>query len=191
MVDGLVCRKPRSITGTSLRELVEAQGPQPPEQVVSWAAQVCGVLTYLHDRGWLYQLIHPCQLLLQPDGRIVLGDFGCLIPFDCGRKGNFMGYPGYAAPELYGGGNAGPRSDIYSLGVTLFYLLTGTEPQGRPNALRSLDPELPEGLEYIISKCMELSPEDRYVDCKALLHDLSRYQKLPPSRNFFRRLFHC
>ncbi|MGH2408978.1 MAG: serine/threonine-protein kinase, partial [Chloroflexota bacterium] len=98
--------------------------------VVSWADQVLDVLSYLHGRPSpvIFRDLKPANLMLTPDGRIRLIDFGIARVFSRQSKGTAIGTPGYAPPEQYQG-LAEPASDLYALGATMHHLLTGRDPR--------------------------------------------------------------
>lgn len=174
------------IDGISLGKKVLAEGPQKENDVVKWAVMICDVLNYLHKvRGnpIIYCDMKPANLMLTKSGNIMLVDFG--IAKECVR-GDIsstvkIGTKGYASPEQYKGQALDERTDIYSLGTTLFNLVTGIEPKDPPNAIvpiRKVDTSLSEGLEYIINKCTEINPEKRYKNCNELKSDLLNIDKL-------------
>lgn len=176
------------IDGTSLGKKVAAEGPLPEEQVVEWAKMLCDVLDYLHtvkDNPIVYRDMKPDNIMLTQAGRIKLIDFG--IAKEC-RRGEkqltaSIGTRGYAAPEQYKGASniLDERTDIYSLGASLFYLVTGMTPGKPPNGIRpvrQVNPLVSEGLEYIIAKCTEDVPEERYQNCRELREDLNNIQQL-------------
>ena len=174
------------IDGISLSKKVLAEGAQRENDVVKWAIMVCDVLHYLHTvRGnpILYCDMKPANIMLTKSGNIMLVDFGIAKEYS---KMDILstvriGTKGYASPEQYKGQILDERTDIYSLGVTLFYLVTAIEPKDPPNAIlpiRNIDASLSEGLEYIINKCTDLNPENRYKNCIELKHDLLNIDKL-------------
>ncbi|MCL2425316.1 MAG: serine/threonine protein kinase [Oscillospiraceae bacterium] len=170
------------INGITLKKKVSTEGSLPESDVVTWAKMLCEVLIYLHtvkENPIVYRDMKPDNIMLTESGRIKLIDFG--IAKECRRgevqnSGN-IGTKGYAAPEQYKGASNifDERTDIYGLGATLFFLVTGQVPGKPPNAVepvRQVNPTLSEGLEYIIDKCMRNNPDERYNNCEELLADL-------------------
>ncbi|HJD40028.1 MAG TPA: serine/threonine protein kinase [Candidatus Blautia stercoripullorum] len=174
------------VEGWSLDRIVKEQGPQREENAVDWAKQLCDVLSYLHTRNppVIYRDMKPSNIIRRGDGRIVLIDFGTAREFKGGQGKDTLclGTRGYAAPEQYGGrGETDERTDIYGLGATLYFILTGHDPGTAPYEIcpiRRWDPRLSPGLERIIQKCTRKNPEERYPSCKELLYDLEHYKQL-------------
>ena len=176
------------VDGTSLGRKVQAEGPLKEKEVVEMAKMLCEVLDYLHNARQnpiVYRDMKPDNVMLTQSGKIKLIDFG--IAKECVRgqveQGANIGTKGYAAPEQYRGTSniLDERTDIYSLGATLYYLVTGIVPGKPPNAIKSvrqIDSSLSEGLEYIILKCANDDPEKRYQNCKELNNDLENIDKL-------------
>ncbi len=159
--------------------------------VIEWAKQLCDVLGYLHSRdpAIIYRDMKPSNVMLKPDGNIVLIDFGTAREFKENKveDTSVLGTAGYAAPEQYGGhGQTDARTDIFCLGATLYHLLTGQNPchyqygiypfQEYP--IRHWNPQLSSGLEAIITKCTARHPSDRYQTCAQLLYALDHYDEL-------------
>ncbi len=181
------------IEGEMLETLVKRSGPQPVEKVVNWTEQLCDVIGYLHSRNpaHIYRDVKPANIMLKPDGKIMLIDFGITRLYDenAEKDENNVGTKGYASPEQYGDrGQTDARSDIYSIGVTMHRLLTGFDPTVSTSLpdIRELNPQLPSHLSYVIKKCTEFDRENRYKSCMELKKDL-----YPPQRkgifNFFKR----
>ena len=173
------------IHGRTLQELLRDFGPPDQDTVLDWARQLCDVLIYLHSREppVIYRDMKPANIMLTPEGKVILIDFGTALEMDGGGDEDIcLGTRGYASPEQYGGaGRADSRSDIYCLGVTLHHLLTGHAPDGPPLGLRPLryyNPSLSEGLERIIIRCTRDDPEERYQDCQDLLYDLEHHERI-------------
>ena len=174
------------IEGKSLNSILQEQGAQKQEDVVEWAKQLCDVLGYLHSRKppIIYRDMKPANVMLKPDGRVMLIDFGIAREFKENRVADTvcLGTRGYAAPEQYGGhGQTDGRTDIYCLGATLYHLLTGHNPSEPPfemYPIRYWNPKLSSGLEEIILKCTQQNPADRYQSCAELMYDLEHYTEL-------------
>lgn len=118
------------IRGQSLRQLIAVAGPQGEGQVLQWAAEIADILKYLHDQDppVIHRDISPDNLVLRDDGKLFLIDFGAANEFVGTATGTLIGKQCYIAPEQFRG-KAAPCSDIYGLGGTLFFLLTGEEPE--------------------------------------------------------------
>lgn len=168
------------IEGRPLSRVLEESGAQPQEDVIRWAKQLCDVLGYLHTRtpAIIYRDMKPANVMLKPDGRVTLIDFGTAREFKEKNVADTtcLGTVGYAAPEQFGGmGQTDVRTDIYCLGSTLYHLVTGMNPCGYPyeiRPIREVNPALSFGLEKIILKCTRRNPQDRYQSCAELLYAL-------------------
>lgn len=165
------------IEGESLDKILNEYGAQPEEMVVNWAKQLCDALSYLHSQKppIIYRDMKPANVMLKPEGNIKIIDFGIAREY---KEQNLadttvLGTKGYAPPEQYSG-QTDPRSDIFALGMTMHHLLTGVDPRnGEPYApVRQWNPELSEGIETIIDRCVEPAAENRYQSCADLLYDL-------------------
>lgn len=165
------------IEGESLDKILSEYGAQPEERVVEWAKQLCNALSYLHSQKppIIYRDMKPANVMLKPEGNIKIIDFGIAREY---KEQNLsdttvLGTKGYAPPEQYSG-QTDPRSDIFALGMTMHHLLTGIDPRnGEPYApVRQWNPELSEGIEIIIDRCVEPAAENRYQSCSDLLYDL-------------------
>ena len=140
------------VAGRNLEEELAARGePLPEGLVIDIARQLCDVLAYLHGLAppIIYRDMKPSNVMLNANGRVVLVDFGIARLFKAARKGTMIGTLGFAPPEQYQG-LVDPRSDIYSLGATLHYVLTGRDPEKFPPfsfpPVRELRPEVSSNL---------------------------------------------
>ncbi|HLL15681.1 MAG TPA: protein kinase [Pyrinomonadaceae bacterium] len=161
--------------GDFLARLRNAPGGRIDEKTVTdWACQVADVLEYLHRRNppIIYRDLKPANLMIDGNsGRVMLIDFGIARWVTTHEKGvTAVGTMGYAPPELFSG-KVEPRSDIYSLGATMFHLLTGTDPQDNPLLIfdfnknprpRQLAPSLSNEMESILMRTVGYKPEDRF-----------------------------
>ncbi len=173
------------IEGESLNRVLDAYGAQPQDAVIEWAKQLSEVLDYLHTRKppVIYRDMKPANIMLKPDGTIRLIDFGIAREYKEGSTGDteIIGTRGYAAPEQFGEkGQTDARTDIYSLGVTLYHLVTGKNPAEPPYEIypiRHWNPNLSSGLEWLIQKCTQLNPNDRFQSCAEVIYVLNNLDK--------------
>lgn len=173
------------IEGNPLSDALKERKSLPCEDVIEWAKQLCDVLEYLHTRkpAIIYRDMKPSNIMLKPDGSVMLIDFGIAREF---KEHNVedtscLGTRGYAAPEQFGGqGQTDARTDIYCLGATIYHLLTGHNPSDPPYEMypiRHWNPSFSSGLEKIILKCTQKNPDDRYQSCAELLYALEHYEE--------------
>jgi serine/threonine-protein kinase len=174
--------------GVSLSALAE-RGPVPLEQVELIARQLAVALAYAHERGVVHRDIKPANVLYQ-SGCIKLLDFGIakLEASELTSTGEFMGTPSYMSPEIFSGGVADGRSDLFSLGVVLYQLLTGRKPFEGGSVSRTIyrvlheEPAPPSSLragilpgwDRVTRKLLAKSPDARYPTAADLLLDLDR-----------------
>jgi hypothetical protein len=148
--------------------------------VADWGMQTADVLEYLHSRPKpiIYRDLKPANLMIDGNsGRVMVIDFGIARWVKQEEKGvTAVGTMGYAPPELFGG-RVEPRSDVYSLGATLFHLLTGSDPQDNPLLIfdfqknprpRQIAPSISTEMEQILMRSVEYKPEDRFVSAGAM-----------------------
>ena len=174
------------IEGNPLSKALETSGAQNQDDVIEWAKQLCDVLGYLHSRKppIIYRDMKPSNVMLKPDGNVMLIDFGTAREFKYSSVADTtcLGTQGYAAPEQFGGhGQTDARTDIYCLGATMYHRVTGHNPATPPYEMypiRQWNPMLSSGLEEIILKCTQRNPEDRYQSCAELLYALDHYKDL-------------
>lgn len=165
------------IEGESLDKILKAYGAQSEEVVIGWAKQLCDALGYLHMQKppIIYRDMKPANIMLKPEGNVKIIDFGIAREYKEQKLADttVLGTKGYAPPEQYSG-QTDARSDIFALGMTMHHLLTGVDPRsGEAYAsVRQWKPELSEGIEIIIDRCVEPAVENRYQSCSDLLYDL-------------------
>jgi len=159
------------IPGKDLESVLDEAGqPLPEERVARWGVQICDVLTYLHNQSpepIIFRDMKPSNIIVTPDDRVVLIDFGIARNLDRERKGTMIGTEGYSPPEQYRG-LAEPRGDLYALGATLHHLLTGSDPRletpftfhERP--LRTLNPSVSPELDAVVSRALEYDVAARW-----------------------------
>ncbi|MBQ6824603.1 MAG: protein kinase [Clostridia bacterium] len=167
--------------GPALDALVRERGPQSSEAVMDWGRQLCGVLQYMHSMHpiHVHRDIKPANVVLVQNRWIKLIDFGIVWLYNPNQKGNpwMVGTRGYAAPEQFDpNAQPDPRADIYGLGMTLYYLATGSDPTAlgfTPIPVRRINPALSEQLERVIMKCLEPNPANRFQSCYELMDALN------------------
>ncbi len=159
------------ISGKDLEDtLAETEGFLPEAQVVSWAIQLCEVLSYLHShepQPIVFRDVKPANIMCDAHGRIRLVDFGIARIFQSGQKGTMIGTEGYTPPEQYRG-SAEPRVDIYALGATMHHLLSKQDPRleapfsfhERP--IHNTNPTISRELTEIIDKALEYDIDKRF-----------------------------
>lgn len=168
------------VEGITLEEVLKRDGRIDETLGLQWFRELCGVLRYLHTQQphpIIYRDMKPSNVMLQPDGSLKVIDFGIAREYKQESTGDttYIGTKGYAAPEQFGKAQTDARTDIYALGVTLYHLLTGKSPYDPPYQFvpaRQLNPALSHGIEYILNKCIQPEPADRYQSVDELLDDL-------------------
>jgi serine/threonine-protein kinase len=153
--------------------------------VTDWGMQVADVLDYLHSRPKpiIYRDLKPANLMIDGNtGRVMLIDFGIARWVSQQEKGvTAVGTMGYAPPELFSG-RVQPASDVYSLGATMFHLLTGSDPQDNPLLIfdfaknprpRQIAPSISTEMEHILMRCVEYRPDDRFRSAGELRNSLA------------------
>jgi serine/threonine-protein kinase len=176
--------------GQTLRESLVRQGPLEPARAAALARQVASALGAAHDSGLVHRDIKPANVLLTPQGNAKLADFGLVRTVEDLAAGcaPVAGTPSFMAPELFQGTPASPRSDIYALGVLLFYTLSGRLPfaadtvgdlirlhQAQPVPdVRGIAPMVPDRLFDVLKQCLAKSPGDRFENARSLSFALDR-----------------
>lgn len=160
----------------------------PIQEVLRIGAAVAEALDYAHSQGVIHRDVKPANVLIAHTGRVVLTDFGLALDIRDGSMGEAFGTPHYISPEqALNSANAVPQSDLYSLGVILYEMLTGSVPFGDPSPTaaalqhigqtppspRSLNPNLPAATEKVLLRALEKSPQKRY-QCGAELIEALR-----------------
>jgi predicted Ser/Thr protein kinase len=151
------------IRGQDLRQLVKQNGAQPEEKVVDWGVQIADILTYLHEQSppIIHRDLTPDNLVLDNDGKVILIDFGAANEFVGTATGTLVGKQAYISPEQLRG-KASTQSDIYALGGTLHFLLTGSDPE----ALSASRPKqhvetVSSAVDDLVKQCTEMEERDR------------------------------
>ncbi len=183
------------IQGWNLREYMVRRGPPPVPMAISVLRQVALALHQAARKGIVHRDIKPENILLTQEGKVKVADFG-LARFPLAtstqltQTGMALGTPLYMSPEQIEGRPVDHRSDLYSLGVTAYYMLAGVPPfrgdnalsvavqhvKARPERLENLVPDLPPALCRIVHRLLEKDPAQRYQSAAELLADLNRFQ---------------
>jgi uncharacterized RDD family membrane protein YckC len=176
------------LAGGTLKDRVREQGPLPPAEAVDAIRQVIAGLDAAQAGGILHRDVKPANCFTDRDGTVKVGDFGLSISTmardvtDLTTSGTFQGTPAFAAPEQLKGDPLDLRADIYAVGATLYYLLTGQPPfddtdlmalvtriaTEAPRSPRALQPRVPRGLATIVLRCLAKDRESRPATYAAL-----------------------
>ena len=165
--------------GETLKDEVEQRGQLPVSEAVDHVIDILDGLAEAHQKGIIHRDLKPSNCFLDSERRTKVGDFGLakslISDADITQTGTFLGTPQFAAPEQVRHGQVDRRTDIFSVGATLFYLLTAKAPfQGdaaaviaqivaeEPPPIRSVRPDVPKSLQRMISRCMAKKPKRRY-----------------------------
>lgn len=167
------------VRGKTLDEVLGGRVlPLRAEEAVPIALQAAHVINYLHSQNppVIFRDLKPSNLMLTDSGRVCFIDFGIARFYKetQSKDTQELGTPGFCAPEQYRG-HSNLRSDIYSLGVTLFYLLTLKDPQSFNFSfplLSDLNPQAPAQLSPILERCLQIDPEKRYSSARELSNAL-------------------
>jgi TolB-like protein/tRNA A-37 threonylcarbamoyl transferase component Bud32 len=175
------------VRGRTLEQILEQETVLNPSEAVEISLELCRAVSAVHGAGLLHRDIKAHNVMRSEDGRIALMDFGTGRKLDADASLDLAGTPLYLAPEVLLGQQATTRSDLYSLGVVLFRLVTGSYPvQGRTvreirsaheggqrTAVQALGPDVPPKLARIIERAIDPRPERRYESADALAAELA------------------
>jgi serine/threonine protein kinase len=182
------------LKGRNLKHLLKERGPLPIDKALPVFHQVAEALRAAHDAGFIHRDIKPSNVFLdEATGAVKLLDFGLVKSSDDGEveltdAGGFVGTPQYAAPEQLKSTHAGPRTDVYALGILMYRTLTGVLPfvgssvvdlaakhlEAPVPRMRERNPEIdiPAEVEAVVLRCMEKDPDRRYPDMDAFMDGL-------------------
>jgi serine/threonine-protein kinase len=178
------------LDGRSLKELITARGPAPIHVAVDYARQILAALRIAHRQGVVHRDIKPHNVLVDGEGRIKVTDFGIARagPSQMTEEGSIIGTAQYLSPEQAQGAPVTPSSDLYSVGIVLYELLTGTVPfagdtpvelamkhlSKTPAPPSRLRPEVPRDLDFVVLRALAKGPEERYQSADEMDADLAR-----------------
>ncbi len=175
------------VEGRPLKTLLDTQDRLPVEDVVRIAEQLLTGLQFSHERGVIHRDIKPANIILTPDGRVKIADFGIARIDSCNltQVGTVIGTPAYMSPEQFMAQNVDARTDIYSSGVLLYQMLTGKRPfegsasaimqqvlNTRPSRPSKVSAGLPLEFDAVIERAMAPRPADRFADAAQFAHAL-------------------
>lgn len=185
------------VDGRLLRQILIEQKKMPPERAVRIARGILDALGYIHSRGVVHRDLKPENVMVDSQDRVKLIDFG-IAGAEGSRRLTFakltaaMGTPDYISPEQVKGKRGDGRSDLYSLGVILYEMLTGEVPFHGPNAFvimndrllnnftppRELNPEISPQLQEVIYRALERDPKNRYASAQEFAGDLDHLDQV-------------
>ncbi|HEY3543634.1 MAG TPA: Stk1 family PASTA domain-containing Ser/Thr kinase [Gaiellaceae bacterium] len=179
------------VDGRSLKELIVSRGPAPLTVAVEYARQILSALRFAHRHGIVHRDIKPHNALVDAEGRVKVTDFGIARAgtSQMTEAGSIVGTAQYLSPEQARGTNVDQRSDVYSLGIVLYELLTGSVPFNGDTpveiAMKHLStvpeppstrrPDIPRDLDLIVMRALAKDPDDRYQDAEEMDADLERF----------------
>jgi serine/threonine protein kinase len=183
------------VEGKSVQALLDNGHAFPVPRLLRIIEQTCGALQYAHDRNVIHRDIKPANLMLTADDTVKVTDFGTAKILQFGtvqQTTNVMGTPSYMSPEQVKGRPVDGRSDIFSLGVMFYEMLTGEKPfpgqsvttviykivNEDPIPPRQLNTSIHPGLNEIVMRALAKEPELRYQNCREMLEDLKNYRSL-------------
>ncbi len=185
------------VEGINLKQYMTSKGVLTWKEALHFASQICKALSHAHSKGIVHRDIKPHNIMVEKNGSVKVADFGIARLQDSQNTATqeTLGSVHYISPEQAKGEPVDSRSDIYSLGIILYEMLTGKLPFTGENAVgvavmhingmfqapRDVNPDIPAGLEQIILKAMATDPNDRYQTADDMLSDLERFRK---DRNF-------
>jgi serine/threonine protein kinase len=185
------------VDGRTLKDIIRQEGPLYPARAAEICADVCAALVAAHARGLIHRDIKPGNVMLTPDGKVKVMDFGiarATTSETITQTAAVIGTAQYISPEQAQGQPVDPRSDLYSLGCCLYEMLTGTVPftgatavaiaykhvREDPTPPRMLNPDVPPPLEAICLKAMAKLPDNRYQTAAEFRADLERFRNGEP-----------
>ena len=178
------------VEGRSLKQVISLRGHIPPKEAVWIMKQLCRGIMEAHRNNIIHRDIKPQNVLMKNDGTAKIADFGIAVlnnNFDLTSKDTVLGSVHYLAPELSKGESPSMRSDIYSLGIVFFELITGQVPYNGENAvtialkhfkeplpdIKKFDPTIPQSIINIITKATAKDPNERYENVALIIKDLN------------------
>jgi len=184
------------LDGKTLKELIVGRGKAPVNVAIEYARQILSALRFAHRHGIVHRDIKPHNVLVDSEGRVKVTDFGIARAgtSQMTETGSIVGTAQYLSPEQARGGEVDQRSDLYSLGVVLYELLTGKTPfegdtpveiamkhlSNAPKPPSKLRPDIPEELDMVVLRALAKDPDDRYQSADEMEADLERVARGAP-----------
>lgn len=177
------------VEGITLKRFIEKKARLEIREAVGIAIQIAQGLEAAHNNHIIHRDIKPQNIIISREGKVMVTDFGIAKATSSNTiTSNTMGSVHYLSPEQARGGYSDEKSDIYSLGVTLYEMLSGKVPfsgdnnvsvallhiQGETPSLKDFDPYIPDSIDKIVKKCMQKKPERRYLSASELIIDLKK-----------------
>jgi serine/threonine-protein kinase len=195
--DGLYYITMELVEGKSLQALLDGGHAFPLSRTLRIMEQTCSALQFAHERNVIHRDIKPANLMLTADDTVKVTDFGTAKILQFGtvqQTAHVMGTPSYMSPEQVKGRAVDGRSDIFSLGVMLYEMVTGEKPFPGQNITtviykivnedpvppRQIDPSIHPGISALVMKALAKEPDQRYQNCREMLEDLRNYRSLAP-----------
>src|SRR6185369_4505468 len=181
------------LEGETLEAHLSQRRTIPLERAIDITRQICAALDYANSKGIVHRDIKPANVMLSPNGTAKITDFGLARTTEAiTMTGHVVGTPHYMSPEQVRGRPVDVRSDLFSVGVMLYEMLTGERPfEGQsittimykivhenPTPPRALDSSIPSGLSAVIERSLAKAPEDRYQSGAALVNALENYKNI-------------
>jgi serine/threonine protein kinase len=182
------------LEGVSLQQLLQQQRMPSADRIIALFEQVCSALDHAHSHGIVHRDVKPANIMVLANGVAKVTDFGVAKMLTAGmtQSGHALGSPSYMSPEQVKGEELDGRSDIFSLGVILYEVLTGQRPfdgknittviykiiSEEPVSPREINPAIHPGLCYVTGKALAKDRNQRYQTCRELAADLRNYQNL-------------
>src|SRR5467141_634042 len=195
--DGLYYITMELVEGKSLQALLDGGHAFPLPRTLRIMEQTCSALQFAHERNVIHRDIKPANLMLTADDTVKVTDFGTAKILQFGtvqQTAHVMGTPSYMSPEQVKGRAVDGRSDIFSLGVMLYEMVTGEKPfpgqnittviykivNEEPVPPRQINPSIHAGISAVVMRALEKEPDQRYQSCREMLEDLRNYRSIAP-----------
>ncbi len=183
------------VEGKDLNQVLKTEHPLPLERCMKFARQLCDALAAAHAEGVVHRDFKPHNVLVGKNDHVYVSDFGLATSFETAkmgmtRSGAFVGTPKYMSPEQVEGGTVDQRTDLYSLGLVIYEMVTGEVPfagestwqvmyqrvKEKPKDPKLIKPDLPDWVARIIMHCLEKNPAQRYQTATEIIADIDTHR---------------